>query len=198
MPGWLWLLLIVAVVVAVVFFVRRSREQERATPDRSDPLRRTGGVDDDLMLLGPGGIVERGGVDHVVRGSLHFDEDGYTWHEHFLDDLQERRWLSVEDDEGLEVMLWQRLPLADVQGEAGAREVIAQGQAFRLKERGTASFRAEGTTGTAKTGTVEYVDYRAEDGPALSFERFGEAWEVGLGERIKADELTVYPPGMQA
>ena len=48
------------------------------------------------------------GADFIVEGTLRLEQDGFRWDEHRLVDGEHGRWLSVEDDEGLEVVLWDR------------------------------------------------------------------------------------------
>lgn len=187
------LLVLAAVVYLVYVLVQRSRAARGSTAaGPRDPF--ADPADLDVHHLGVGGVVTRGGRDYVVRGTLEVEQDGYRWVEHFLDDVAQRRWLSVEDDEGLEVAMWEGRALADLEeGAPGDREVRFAGRTYRLDERGTARFTAKGTTGTSPTGTVEYVDYEASDGSLLSFERYGgQAWEVGVGEPVPVSELTVY------
>jgi len=188
---FLLLLLLAAAVVAVIVVVRRRMAASRRPGPRQDPLRDV--ADRELDTIGVGGVVAHGGQDHVVRGTLSFDQDGFTWVEHLLADVGVKRWLSVEDDEGIEVAMWEAVPLADVTtGQPGDREVVIRGTAYRLDEKGTARFTAEGTTGTAPTGTVDYADYEGSTGLA-SFERYGGgSWEAALGSRITPGELTIY------
>ena len=184
-----------AVVVVVVARARRRQEDERgarSAAPRTDPLapdRRTVGVRD----LGVGAVVSYGGRDFVVRGTLAFDQDGFTWQEHLLDDADIRRWLSVEEDEELEVVLWEQ---ASAAGLTPGEPWVERGDVrYELDEHGEATFRAEGTTGTAPTGRVEYWDYAAGD-QRLSFERYGSGgWEVGVGTRVPDAGLDVYPAG---
>ena len=136
-------------------------------------------------------MVTIAGADFVVRGTLRFDQSGYTWAEHFIDDVHRLRWLSVDDGEGLELCLWERRPA--VTEAPGGTEVELDGVAYRLEEHGTASFTSEGTTGTAPSGQVEYYDYVAGE-HRLSFERFGSlSWEVSTGRVLAAREVQVLP-----
>ena len=66
---------------------------------------------------------------------------------------------------------------------------------YELEERGQANYTAEGSTGTAGGGKVEYADYSSDGDKALSFERFGAdaSWEVGVGTVISEHLLDVYP-----
>lgn len=194
--GWVLLLLVAAAAAAAVVWVIRSRrrqaESDRAPDDFIADVNKPSA--DALRTLRNGDMVEHLGHNWFVRGRIDHDEHGYRWTDHMLDDAETKRWVSVEDDESFEVSLWHGIALGDVeQGEVGDRDVIVDGVAYRLQERGTAHFRAEGATGTAQEGTAEYADYRSKDGKLLGFERFGTHWEVSLGEVLKPWELTVYP-----
>ncbi|HET7328565.1 MAG TPA: DUF4178 domain-containing protein [Nocardioidaceae bacterium] len=192
-----WLFVVVvgaAAVAAIVWFVRR-RSRPAATTAPDDII---GDVNkpsaDALRALRNGDVVEYLGHNWFVRGRLDHDEHGYRWTDHMLDDAETKRWLGIEDDESFEVSLWHGVPLGAIeQGEVGDRDVIVDGVAYRLQERGTARFWSDGATGTAAEGSAEYADYRSKDGKLLGFERFGTHWEVSLGEVLQPWEITVYP-----
>lgn len=172
----------VGVLVALLLVARRGNASATAAeaPARAASVR-------DLRL---GDVVRHEGRDYVVEGTIRFDEDGFTWAEHLLVDGEHKRWLSVEDDEGLEVVFWDRLKAPHLQ--PGADRIPHEGVEYVLEERGTARFTAEGSTGTAPSGESEYADYEA-DGRLLSFERFGTAWEVAVGTPVSEHALDVYP-----
>jgi len=182
---------------AVALWLRRSRADAatQATPSaRQDPFatRTTAPVEHELRRLRVGDIVEHEAKELVVRGSLRFDEDGSLWTEHLLDDAAgTRRWLSVEDDEGLECVVWRRLEGTGL--DPAGDEVVHESTSFRLDERGTAHYQAEGTTGTPAAGDADYVEYIGADGRLLAFERFGGSdWEVSIGERVAPSSLRVW------
>lgn len=184
---------VAAAVVAVVVVVRRARqaqEERRPRPPRTDPFASDTDRSDPRRLK-IGDIVGFDGRDYVVRGTIRLDQSGFAWEEHLLDDTTSRVWLSVEDDEGLELCLWNRVSGSPhVPGSAGLTD---GGVDYLLTERGEAVFRAEGTTGTASSGDMEYIDYAAGD-RRLSFERFGATtWEVSRGRVVGERELTIYP-----
>ncbi len=190
MRGLLLLLVVIALgAAALVWFLRRSKATA-APPPRVDPFKADEGRVDPRQIK-VGDILTIEGSDFVVRGTLRFDQSGFTWQEHFIDDVHNRRWLSVEDDEGLELCLWERHDPGV--GEPGAPEVAVDGVSFRLMEHGTAAFTSEGTTGVAPSGQAEYYDYAAGD-RRLSFERFGAAsWEVSTGRVLGLREVQVLP-----
>lgn len=194
------LLLLVAALAALALWLvrraaarRREEDAQRYAP-HPDPFRRAEPLEaGELRRLGPGDTVTYEGRDWTVRGTLRLDEGGSTWAEHLLDDATTKRWLSVEDAEDLEVVLWEAIAAADVDaGAAGDRTVTVRGVAYRLQESGTATYTAEGTTGTPASGRCDYADYAAADGALVSFERFGSSWEVGIGRPIGPRDVTVY------
>lgn len=191
MRGVVVVVVIVAVVVAVVL-VLRNRQAAAAEPaPPADPLRKDSrGVDPRRIKVGD--VVHHEGRDFLVRGTLAFVQDGFEWQEHHLDDASVRRWLSVEDDEELELCLWTAVTAPDLQ--PGPSELTWDGTAFTRDEHGRAEFRATGATGTGPTGTVEYYDYAAGE-RRLSFERYGTStdWEVGVGEVVNERSLDIYP-----
>lgn len=189
------LLIAGAVVVGVTFYRRYKAEQ--TARDRSpvpgppqDPLR-SESVRSDPRRITVADVIRFEGRDFIVRGSIRFDQDGFEWQEHFLDDVEVKRWLSVEDDEGLEIALWQAVKGADL--EPGPKTVQHDGKTYELNEKGSARFTALGTTGTAPSGRIEYYDYEAGD-DRLAFERYGEGgWEMSIGRVVGEYELDIYP-----
>lgn len=188
MRGLLILILLVAVVVLAVIVIRGRTKPAASAP--VDPLRRDSrGIDPRRLKVGD--VVRLDGRDYLVRGTIELDQDGYRWQEHLLDDAEQRRWLSVEDDEELEIVMWTAID--GVADDPGAPTVTVEGRAYRLDERGRASFRATGTTGTAPEGTMEFCDY-ADGDHRLSFERYGSgSWEAGTGVLVNERELDIYP-----
>lgn len=195
-------LLLVAAVVAVLVVVLQRRRRDKGLAERAtqvDPMA-AGPLVSDPRRLKPGDVVRVSGdpVEHVVRGTLAFDEDGYRWKEHLLDGStaagERRQWLSVEEAEGgLELVLWDRVPGSDLTPDSA--EVAHGGTAFRRDECGQARYSATGTTGTAQAGTAEYADYLPTGGGPgrLSFERFsaGGSWEVSVGRVVLPESLTI-------
>jgi hypothetical protein len=188
------ILLVIAGAVAVVLYRRYTAEQESRSQAVSaaprDPLA-TESVRSDPRRITVGDVIRFDGRDFIVRGTIRFDQDGSQWQEHFLDDVEVKRWLSVEDDEGLEIGFWTALKGADLQ--PGPKTLEHGGKTYQLDEKGSARFTAAGTTGTGLSGRVEYYDYEADD-DLLSFERYGEGdWEAATGRTVGEYELDIYP-----
>ncbi|WP_422753904.1 DUF4178 domain-containing protein [Micromonospora sp. WMMD708] len=184
---------VAGIVVAAVAY-SRSRKPARPTPAK-DPFRDTDSdaLRGDPRKLKPGDIVEIRGVSYAVRGSVHLVEGGWSWAEHLLDTVEgDKRWLSVEEDPDLELVLWTAEPAATI--TPGAPTLDFAGRRYSWEESGQARYSATGSTGLDPYGTVRYQDYRGQGGERLSFEAYGEAgWEVGRGERLHRADVMVYP-----
>jgi hypothetical protein len=190
------LLLVGAAVAAVVYYRKRQAEQAEAAKVATkpqDPFAQGHGNEDLLYGLKVSDVIGYHARDWMVRGTLRFEDGGYTWAEHLISDARDQHWLSVEDDEGIAVALWQRVPPNEVDGKPGDRSVTHAQVAYQLHEEGEARYTSEGTTGTAPSGTSRYVDYHGPDDRRLSFERFGEQWEVSVGQTVLPRALDVFP-----
>ncbi|GAA1670090.1 DUF4178 domain-containing protein [Glycomyces endophyticus] len=175
----------------------RKREAERtaAAPGPVDPF---ADADTDVLRGDPrrlkaADLVELYGKTLAVRGSLRLSEGDYRWSEHFLDTgTGVKRWLSVEADPDLEVVMWEEITGSDLQ--PGPRELSHDGVSYRSDEQGTARYTSEATTGLAPAGTVKYHDYAGPDGQKLSFERFGDEgkWELAKGLTLDRNQITIY------
>ncbi|MGY1616840.1 DUF4178 domain-containing protein [Geodermatophilus sp. SYSU D00691] len=189
----LLVVLALAVVIGVVVVVLRARRARSAPPPRRvDPLADQPELYDPHKI-GPGDVITYAGIDHVVRGTITLEEGGVTWREHLLDGSTGRRWLTVEDDEGdLEMTLWMRREGTNLTPDG---DVVLDDRVHRQVERGRARYTAEGTTGTAPSGVMDYADYKTVDGTGLiAFERWAEtqSWEVSTGRAVSLGELIVY------
>lgn len=192
--------LLALIAFGVLRMMRRTRPAQAPGAPRTpvDPLADHEGITD-VRTVRAGDMIDYRGTLFFVRGSLRLKEGGYSWSEHFLDDARGQRcWISVEEDPDLEVMLWQP---TETSAEPGGHRIEVAGVRYRLEERGTARYTSEGTTTLAEAGSVDYIDYRGDEGAregerALSFERFdGGRWEAGLGEAVALSALRVYPAG---
>ncbi|WP_062205098.1 DUF4178 domain-containing protein [Streptomyces sp. NBRC 109706] len=198
---------LVAAAVAIALVLRTRRTPPATAPKvPRDPFAPDGETGGDPRTLKAGDMVEYLGERLFVRGSLRLTEGGFSWSEHFVDPMDDgadgesgHRWISVEEDPDLEVMLW-----SEYRGDAellpDKKTLTVDGVTYRRSEHGTASYRAEGTTGLGDSGRVEYADFEAPGGRGLAFERFLGAqgrgnWEVSLGERVPRGTLVIYPGG---
>lgn len=194
-------ILLLAVGAAVLYFyLRRIAEKKREADAAaySGPVDPFADTDDNALRGDPrklqaGDIVEAYGKHLVVRGSLRLSEGDFSWDEHFLDTGADvKRWVSVEADPDLEMVLWEQVTGSEL--TPGPGTLTHDGVEYRSVESGKANYRSEATTGLPATGTVNYHDYAAADGTKLAFERFGAAgqWEASTGLVLDRNQVMIY------
>jgi hypothetical protein len=191
-------LLFLALIVGgtVVFFRGRRKETCAGAPapaglPAAPPAEPTEGAE--LRALKVGDVVNYDGRDWIVEGTLRFNQGGFRWDEHRLVDGADAIWLSIEDDDGLEIVVWERLRGAALEPGPGSLE--HGGVTYELDERGKADFTSEGTTGAPGGGRAEFADY-ATGAQRLSFERYGGedgGWEVSVGRVVSEFAFDIYP-----
>ncbi|MDA2806814.1 DUF4178 domain-containing protein [Nocardiopsis suaedae] len=195
-------LVVLGAAILIAQLRRRDRPAPSAPPAPRDPFADVGDINGDPLALRAGDMIELGAERSWVRGTLRLSEGGAQWAEHFVDaqgtdtggGQAARRWLSVEEDPDLQMALWTARPEVDL--VPGPSSLELDGVRYRLSERGSASYRSEGTTGLRASGGMDYADYEADDGSLLSFERFDHGgWEAATGTPVQRGALTVYSSG---
>nr|WP_028648871.1 DUF4178 domain-containing protein [Nocardiopsis sp. CNT312] len=185
---------LVAVIIAVVVALRKN--QTKAAPHApttpKDPFAPEGDTTGDPRTLKAGDMLDWGVERTWIRGSLRLSQGGFTWTEHFFETEEGKAWLSVEEDPTLELAVWDARP--DVELTPHAKTLEFEGVTYRLDEKGSGSYRSEGTTGLKAAGGMDYADYESSDGRLLSFERFDHGpWEASVGRKVLPGSFTIYP-----
>lgn len=192
----LLLILIAAIVIGYLIYKQRSSAQKQDTPPPppQDPFAASSTTDTagDPRNIKAGDMIDWGNERTWIRGTLRLSEGGYVWSEHFLEVEGGKRWLSVEEDPDVELALWTGRP--DLTMVPQGKTIELEGVTYKLEEKGSGSYRSEGTTGLKAEGGMDYADYESEDGKLLAFERFDHgSWEVSTGEKIHAGTFTIFP-----
>ncbi|GAA1450309.1 DUF4178 domain-containing protein [Nocardiopsis tropica] len=192
----LFILLIVAAVAGVLIYLQRSKQRQAPPPPPAaprDPFADQGdSAAGDPRSIKAGDMIDWGAERTWIRGTLRLSEGGYVWSEHFLEVEGGKRWLSVEEDPDVELALWSGRPDLDLTPHSKTIEL--EGVTYRLQEKGSGSYRSEGTTGLKAQGGLDYADYESSDGRLLSFERFDHGgWEASTGTKVAPGTFTIYP-----
>lgn len=185
------------------FFNARKQEQQQQLPpgyaNTFTPARQlTSGQGGDevtgtnLANLNLGDIVSHFGTDYIVEGKLNYWDEGYTWVTYMLVDGTNKRWLSVEEDDMLEVSLWDEIRDLPIQDEP-PEFLDYRGERFRMVERGQARVNQEGKTGNKTGMEAIYYEYEGEGDTFISVERWGRSYEASIGKEIHPAELDVLP-----
>lgn len=189
MLTWVWLGIGAIALIGVVVVV--WQRQVKAVSGRAEPrslptLNRT------IFTLQIGDIVQYEGIDWFVEGRLTFDDSGYTWFEYMLQDNDEVRWLSVEEDDRVEVFWMETASNLEISGEPPMR-LTYDGVTFQQVESGRANMSRIGSTLNRQAQRCRYFEYEGEGDRVLSIEDWNGELEVTVGRRIRPKSLTLLP-----
>ena len=188
------MLIIVAVFSALALAGAGLYSWHRATPDRAlPPVDRGAPSVFDLRL---GDVVQHLGTDYLVESSIHYDDQGTTWHSHLLSGGEGDRWLVVEEDDKVVIALCEEIDDLTVRPGGGAppKSVEYRGHRYRLTGSGAATARRKRPgTGDEQTLRCHYWDFAGPDGQVLYVEDWPGERELFHGRRISGAALTILP-----
>lgn len=188
-----------AIMIGVVLyrklqFTHPIKESETA-PRESKAFTDDPFGDSRFWELTPKQMIKLDETDYFVRKVIQTREGGYVWREFKLDNgLGSTLWLTVEDDEGLDLATWKPISKTDIQdGQPGDKTVLISSKAYALKESGSAAWE-ELHRQDQRSGHMHYYQYEAADGAMLAMQRYeGAEWDMSRGNRRKTYEFEIYP-----
>ena len=122
-----------------------------------------------------GALVTVADLQTRIAGTLVFENSGDRWVEQCLTTGDGHQiWVSIENFDTTIATRWEVADPGAVVGGPDDKRCTYQGTTYKRSETGTASFVSKGETGCDPSGSVDFVDFQADDGRRLGFERFGE------------------------
>lgn len=188
-------LLLGAAVVSFVFY-QKAVASERALeggPGVAGLLEGKRSGEATVTNLRMGDIVTYFGVDYVVEGRIDYNDSGWPWTTFMLVDGDDVRWLAVEEDDQLEVSIWEEIDL-DL-GSDPPKVIEYDGEQFRRGESGRATVSQTGKTGRRAGMSCDYFEYEGSGERSLSVERWGMETEVSIGQDVNPYSLEILPGG---
>ncbi len=196
------LLLVLFAAAAVLLLLRQRRRLERARPAAAEGRH--------LFNLRIGDLVQAHGRDWVVEDRLLYEQPGgFQWLEYRLQDGSDSRWLSVCEDDELEISWLRSVDPAALDNPRALRDAVPErlqwmGRDYRRTEKGAATLRADARVMNRRVGVCTFADYEAvgsADGPdgLLSVEWWGGGGdpageiEITVGERLVPGGLALLP-----
>ncbi len=180
---------IIAIAIGAAILVIRQQQGKALFPGKTQAalsLQRT------VFTLQVGDIVQYEAADWVVEGQLTYNSHGYIWLEYLLQDADQIRWLSVEEDDRVEVCWLQPVQGLEISHTPPAQITVA-GVDFRLQESDTAQMTHLGTTLNRRAQQCHYFDYSGADDQVLSIEDWGGEFEITMGYQIRPSALVLLP-----
>ena len=132
--------------------------------------------------------------DYIVTAINNYNNEGYKWKEYLLEDGNERRWLSAEQDDEIELGLLE--PVDDLKlHKEPANQIKYRNIAFSLDEKGIASVSKITKDGpSSKSERCKYYEYSGGDDNLLAIEDWGNgSFEVSFGKEIKESDINILP-----
>lgn len=185
---WIWLGIVLIAIAGIVLVILQSQDRLGGTPKQKDlpPLKRT------IFTLQVGDIVQYQDSDWVVEGQLTFNENGYIWLDYILRDQDFVRWLSVEEEDRVEVC-WME-PISDLEiSRIPPKSLTYAGQTYQMDSSGTARMSQLGAVLNKQGQTCNYYDYSGPDDRVLSVEVWDGDVEITVGRKIRPSSLTFLP-----
>ena len=149
-------------------------------------------VERNVFNLELGDIVQYEGIDWFVEGKLIYNTGSYTWFEYMLQEGNNVRWLSVEEDDFLEVAIFETIDSLPIKHWPPKKLTYLE-QEYNLAESGTAKMMRLGNTLNRQAQTCHYFDYTNSNDLCLSVEKWEEEIEVSVGKKVNPRMLSLLP-----
>lgn len=181
-----WIGIIIAVAVTFFIITRQpqlegvSNQQLIASGERS------------LFTIQVGDIIVYQGDDWFVEGRVIYDAGGYNWIEYLLVNEMETRWLSVEQDDLIEVAWFKPINDLDVDSNP-PKKLTWNDNSYKCVDSGKATIKKEGNTQHKQEPVCSYYDYEGEENQVLAIEIWGNEIEVMAGEKIHPRSFDILP-----
>ena len=149
-----------------------------------------------VLNLKVGDIVEYDLNEYNVLGVVKYQSGGYEWYDYHLADNQQSLWLYAEQDDRLELGLFEKLPpshqLYNKFSQGYPAAVEYEGETFNLIEKDQAQITVTGQVGAKSGQQINYADYQAKEA-MISVERWGSELEISIGCSIQENLIEIYP-----
>ncbi len=189
------LIFIIIGIIAVGMVIYLVNQQQPALTGKEDkklPAKKRNLLECTIFNLEIGDIIQHMGIDWVVEGKLTYKVGAYSWFEYLLQDEEKIAWLSVEEDDTVEVALLEPSNQIDI-SDIPPQELNLAGETYKLEDSGTARMTRTGLTMRRTAEKCEYFDYEGSDKKVVSIEIWDGDIEVSIGEKISPRSLTILP-----
>jgi hypothetical protein len=188
MMQFVWFAIVAVIVIGVILLVL----QQRGAISGSGSSRQLPLVERTIFTMEVGDIVQYLDTDWVVEGRLTYDVGDYEWYEYMLQDGDRISWLSVDEDDRVEVALLEPKERLEV-GKTPPEQLVYEGETYHCVESGMASMSRTGTTLRRMAERCRYFDYEGPGDRVLSVEDWNGDIQVTAGWRINPRMLTILP-----
>lgn len=151
-------------------------------------------VEKNIFNLDIGDLVQHDGIDWFVEGKLIYNAGSYNWFEYLLRDDNNILWLSVEEDDYIEVSLLTESDLTiTLVNSKPPKTITYENINYKQTDSGTATINRLGNTLNREGESCKYFDYKGTGDRRLSVEIWGGDIEVTVGNKINPRMLDFLP-----
>ena len=210
-----WYIIAIVIASLVLLFM-----QQKGLLPASHSRQKLPPTEKNLFNLDIGDVVQHQGVDWFIEGKLIYNTGSYNWFEYLLRDDDNILWLSVEEDDYVEVALlteadlpaieslfveeqqkllrqsqtggWSSENLAKID-RAKLKTIVDRQVSYQLSDYGTATINRLGNTLNREGQRCRYFDYKSTGNGRLSVEIWNGEIEVTIGNKINPRSLNFLP-----
>lgn len=139
-----------------------------------------------------GDIISIEEIDYEVKGVIKYNDHGWCWTEYKLKDSRKTYWLSVEQDDDIEICLYEEVVAITTKAP---KVYDYKGKKYYMQEGSDAVVEyIQGNMNIVKGEQVDYYEYCDEEGDnLLSIEIWNGEVEMSIGREIKDYNVEIYP-----
>ena len=176
----LFWLLVIAVLIGVTIWYFTGGSSRRSAP--------SGSRQPTIFNLQLGDVVQYNNIDWIIEDKLIYNDNGWEWVEYLLQDADRIGFLSVEDDDTLEVTFTEKVSDCPVDNPP-ALYITYRQQIFNRNETGTATLKRQRHP-NRPAETCQYHDYSGPGETVMSIEVWNGSIEVSVGTKVRPYQLT--------
>jgi len=145
-----------------------------------------------LLTMKIGDVVNIEEIDYEVFGVIHMNDHGWRWVEYKIKDGRQTFWLSVEQDDDIEISLYKEVVAITTEP---TKVFEYKGDTFYMQEGSDAIVESViGNLNLVRGETVDYYEYSTEDeDKLLSIEIWNGEVEMSVGRVIEDYNVEIYP-----
>jgi len=206
---WSLIFFIIVILGIAMFFWQKNKQKKSTETTPNEPRELS------LENVGPGGVIHLMNVGPnmeeydvtILSKSIYREGSSNEWHELEGDNGKQKVWISIEEDDGLDVTLALRslklreLPInradLDRMDETAEGEFEFEGQTYYLEYSTEASFFANGDTSAANESFFYYWEFENEkEDQFITIEEWENGkFEITLSVPLKPSQIKVYSLG---
>ena len=195
------IVLVIVAIIVVFVMLKNPGDAEKAPPVTSADMKiENVGVGGTIMLRGVGADMED--FDLIITAKHIYDEEGYTWHELEAEKGARKVWITVEDDDELELSITvskHKLRDAGITPEDLDRfkrnddgSFDFNGVTYHFEEYGKATYFKAGNRSQGEK--FHYWEFESEDERHYaSVERWGTGeYELHISEPLRSSQIEIF------